>query len=114
MMFAIRVGLAPPDATAETHRAVRDMVKPISLGINYGMSKYGAAAQSGKSLVWAASTLAAHRHAYPVFTQWQHDMSTQALFDERITSVFGWPMAVHAETKPRTLLNFPMQANGAE
>jgi DNA polymerase-1 len=114
MMFAIRTGLAPPDATAETHRIARDNVKPISIGINYGMSKYGAAAQSKKSLAWAASAIASHNHAYPVFTQWQHDMSTQARFDERISTVFGWPMAVHAETRRGTLLNFPMQANGAE
>jgi hypothetical protein len=114
MNFAIRVGLAPIGATSETHGHIRNMVKPISLGSNYGMSKYGAAAQSGKSLAWAATTLAAHRHAYPVFAQWQQNMSAQALFDERIASVFGWPMAVHAETKRRTLLNYPCQANGAE
>jgi len=99
MNFAIRAGLAPPEATAETHGDIRDMVKPISLGSNYGMSKYGAAAQSGKSLTWAATMLAVHRHAYPVFAQSQHDVSTQALFDERITSVFGWPLAVHAENE---------------
>jgi DNA polymerase family A len=114
MNFAIRVGLAPPGATSDTHGDIRNMVKPISLGSNYGMSKYGAAAQSGKSLVWAATTLAAHRHAYPVFAQWQQNMTAQALFAERITSVFGWPMAVHAETKRRTLLNYPCQANGGE
>ena len=114
MGFAIRVGLAPIGATAETHGDIRNMVKPISLGSNYGMSKYGAAAQSGKSLAWAATTLASHRHAYPVFTQWQQNMTAQALFDERIASVFGWPMAVHAGTKQRTLLNYPAQANGGE
>ena len=114
MNFAIRVGLAPIGATSDTHGDIRNLVKPISLGSNYGMSKYGAAAQSGKSLVWAATTLAAHRHAYPVFAQWQQNMTAQAVFDERIFSVFGWPMAVHAETKRRTLLNYPCQANGGE
>ena len=114
MGFAIRAGLAPPGATAETHGEIRNMVKPISLGSQYGMSKYGAAAQSGKSLAWAATTLAAYRHAYPVFIQWQQNVAAQALFDERIASVLGWPMAVHAETKQRTLLNYPAQANGAE
>jgi DNA polymerase-1 len=114
MNFAIRVGLAPIGATAETHGPVRNMVKPISLGCNYGMSKYGAAAQSGKSLAWAATALAAHRHAYPVFARWQQDTTAQALFDERITSVFGWPMAVHTETKRRTLFNYPAQSSGAE
>lgn len=114
MGFAIRAGLAPAEATDETHGEVRTMVKPISLGSQYGMSKYGAAAQSGRSLAWAATTLAAYRHAYPVFIQWQQNAATQALFDERITSALGWPMAVHAETKQRTLLNYPAQANGAE
>jgi DNA polymerase I-like protein with 3'-5' exonuclease and polymerase domains len=114
MNFAVRVGLAPIGATAESHGNIRNMVKPISLGSNYGMSKYGAAAQAGKSLAWATTMLAAHRHAYSVFAQWQQDMTAQALFDGRITSVFGWPMAVHAETKRRTLLNYPAQSNGAE
>ena len=114
MRFAIRAGLAPAGATKHSHAAVRAAVKPISLGVNYGMSKYGAAAASGKSLLWAAEMLAAHRHAYPMFAQWQHDVVTQALFEERIVSVLGWPMAVHADTKRRTLLNYPEQAGGAD
>jgi DNA polymerase I len=114
MRFAVRAGLAPIWATRRSHGSVRDAVKPISLGVNYGMSKYGAAAQTGKSLLWAAEVLASHRYAYPVFTQWQHDSVAQAQFDERIVSVLGWPMAVHAGTSRRTLLNFPEQAGGAD
>jgi len=114
MRFAIRAGLAPAGANRHTHGAVRDAIKPISLGANYGMSKFGAAAVSGRSLLWAGEMLAAHRHAYPVFAQWQHDMVAQALFDQHIVSVLGWPMAVHAGTKWRTLLNFPAQAGGAD
>jgi DNA polymerase-1 len=114
MQFAIRAGLAPLWATKRSHGPTRDAVKPISLGVSYGMTKYGAAAQSGKSLLWAADTLARHRHAYPVFAQWQHDVVTQALFDERIVSPLGWPMAVHAETRRRTLQNYLHQAGGAD
>ena len=114
MRFAIRAGLAPEWATKRSHGPVRDAIKPISLGVNYGMSKYGAAAATGKSLVWAAETLARHRHAYPVFAQWQQDTVTQALFDERIVSPLGWPMAVHAGTNKRTLLNYLHQAGGAD
>jgi DNA polymerase-1 len=114
MRFAIRAGLAPTWATKRSHGQVRDAVKPISLGVNYGMSKYGAAAATGKSLLWAAEVLASHRHAYPTFSQWQHDTVTQALFDQRITSPLGWPMAVHADTRRRTLLNYPEQAGGAD
>jgi DNA polymerase I-like protein with 3'-5' exonuclease and polymerase domains len=116
MRFAIRAGLAPAWATKDSpgSRPVRDAVKPISLGVNYGMSKYGAAAATGKSLIWAAGVLAAHRHAYPVFSQWQQDTVTQALFDERIVSPLGWPMAVHAGTSRRALINYPEQAGGAD
>ena len=114
MRFAIRAGLAPEGATKHTHGPVRDAVKPISLGVSYGMSKYGAAAATGKSLLWAAEKLARHRHAYPVFTQWQHNVVTQAQFDERIVSPLGWPMAVHANTSRRTLLNYLHQASGAD
>jgi hypothetical protein len=32
----------------------------------------------------------------------------------RIATVFGWPLHVGAEANPRSLMNFPMQANGAE
>ena len=114
MRFAVRAGLAPEGATKLTHGLVRDAVKPISLGINYGMTKYGAAAATGKSLLWAAETLARHRHVYPVFQQWQHNTVAQALFDQRIVSPLGWPMAVHADTSKRTLLNYPEQAGGAD
>ena len=78
------------------------------------MSKYGAAAATGKSLVWATETLARHRHAYPVFAQWQQDTVAQAQFDERIVSPLGWPMAVHSETNKRTLLNYLHQAGGGD
>ena len=114
MGFAIRSGLAPPGATKATHGEIRDMVKPLSLGVIYGMTKYGAAAQTGKSLTWAATTLAAYKHAYPTLMEYLKDVAAQAVFDRRIVSFFGWPMEVHAGTKTRTLFNFTAQANGAE
>jgi hypothetical protein len=114
MRFAIRAGLAPVGATAQTHAALRDAVKPLVHGASYGMSKYGAAAATGKSLLWSAETLARHRHTYPIFTQWQQNVVTQAIFDGRIVSPLGWPMAVHAGTPKRTLMNFMQQAAGAD
>jgi DNA polymerase I len=78
------------------------------------MSKYGAAAATGKSQLWAADILARHRQAYSVFAAWQQNMAAQALFDERIVSALGWPMAVHAGTSRRTLFNYPVQATAAD
>ena len=114
MRFAIRAGLAPEWATKRSHGPLRDDIKPVSLGVHYGMTKYGVAAATGKTLNWAADRLAAHRHAYPVLKQWQQDTVTQAMFDERIVSPLGWPMAVHAGTNKRTLLNFMQQAGGSD
>jgi DNA polymerase I len=51
--FAIRAGLAPPGATKDSHGEIRDDVKPLSLGSSYGITKFGVARQSGKSLAWA-------------------------------------------------------------
>jgi hypothetical protein len=114
MRFAVRAGLAPEGATKATHDEIRNQIKPASLGSSYGLSRYGLAAQTGRSLLWAAEILQRHRQTYPVFAQWQENVVTQALFDQRITSPLGWPMAVHAETRKRTLLNYMQQAGGAD
>ena len=112
--FAIRCGLAPKGATKESHGEIRKLVKPVSLGIAYGITKYGVAAQTGKSLRWAAEVLAAWKHAYPKFMEWQHNTVTQALFDRKIVSPLGFPMAVHGNTPKRTLMNYMHQASGAD
>jgi DNA polymerase I len=112
--FAIRAGLAPLWASKSSHKPLRDSIKPVSLGSSYGMTKYGAAAATGRSLTWAQEMLSRHRHTYPVFPQWQQDTITQAIFDERIVSPLGWPMAVHAETRKRTLMNYMQQSGGGD
>jgi DNA polymerase I-like protein with 3'-5' exonuclease and polymerase domains len=112
--FIIRAGLAPEWATKRSHGPLRDTVKPVSIGVNYGISKYGVAAQTGKSLQWSADVLASYYHTYPILIQWLQDVATQAVFDERIVSPLGWPMAVHAGTSRRTLFNYQMQAGGAD
>jgi hypothetical protein len=54
--FAIRCGLAPAGATKATHKAVRDLVKPVVLGIPYNMTKWGVARKTGRSLLWAEAS----------------------------------------------------------
>ena len=112
--FAIRAGLAPEGATKESHGGIRDWIKPVSLGIPYQITKYGVAAQTGKSLCWAAGILATWRHTYPIFIEWQSNTIAQAQFDRRIVSPLGFPMAVHGDTPRRTLANYMHQASGAD
>jgi hypothetical protein len=114
-MFAIRSGLAPSGATKKSLGGTfRRDVKAVSFGACYGMTKYGAAAKTGKSLLWAADILARHKHTYPVFARWQQSVAYTAIFDQQIVSQFGWPMVVHAETKHRTLYNYMQQAGGGD
>jgi DNA polymerase I len=112
--FAIRAGLAPEGATKESHGEIRNLVKPVNLGIPYGISKYGVSAQTGKSLHWSAAVLAAWKHAYRVGIEWQLNTVTQAIFDRKIVSPLGFPLAVHENTPKRTLMNYMFQAAGAD
>ena len=114
LQFAIRSGLAPEGATKETHGEIRNLIKPVSLGIPYGISKYGVAIQTGKSLRWAAEVLAKWRHTYPKFIEWQQNTVAQAIFDRQIVSPLGFPMAVHENTSKRALANYMHQASGAD
>jgi hypothetical protein len=49
-MAVRRLGLAPPGATKKSHPEIRVRCKPITLGINYGMSAGGLARRLGVSL----------------------------------------------------------------
>ena len=78
------------------------------------MTPYGIAAKTGRSLLWSRGMHARHHQTYPVFHRWVGDVVAQAKFDGVITTPFGWPMAVIAETPHRTLMNFMAQASGAD
>ncbi len=49
LAFAKMAGLAPPDATKQSHKAIRDLCKTCVLGTNYGMQAQSLAARTGLS-----------------------------------------------------------------
>jgi len=110
--FAVRAGLVAPDAAVDNR--IRDLCKVLVHGSNYGMTPYGIAAKTKKSLDWAREMHARHRHTYPVSHQWLGDTVAQARFDGVIVSPFGWRQIVTADTRTRSLMNFPAQAGGAD
>lgn len=115
--FGLRSGLIPAgaDKTDPVHQVTRQKsCKPVTLGALYGMSPYGIAGKAKRSLLWARDIHARHRLLYPTFHRWLGDTVTQAKFDGRIESPFGWPMAVIAGTKSRSLMNYPAQSGGAD
>jgi DNA polymerase I len=106
--------LAPQDATKVTHKAVRDRCKAVVLGTLYGMGEETLARRIGVPTCEACELLRLHRATYPRFWAWSQGMVDSAVLTGRIQTVFGWPLHIGAEFKARSLMNFPMQANGAE
>ena len=62
----------------------------------------------------ARHLLRMHRETYPTFWRWSEAAVNQAMLHGRLWTVFGWDIHVGANVNPRSLQNFPMQANGAE
>lgn len=114
MEFAKATGLAPPDATKDTHADIREVCKAIVLGVNYGMGPETMAFKAGISKTEAREFLRVHKSTYPKFWRFIDEAVTTAQFSGHMRSVFGWQRFVERNANPRSLMNFPMQAGGAE
>ena len=114
LAFAKAANLAPIDATKKSHKLIRDRCKSIVLGINYGMGPEALAAKAGVTPVEAKELLRLHKETYKPFWRWMDDVVSNAMLTNEIQTVFGWRYHVGREPNPRSLMNFPMQANGAE
>jgi DNA polymerase I-like protein with 3'-5' exonuclease and polymerase domains len=113
--FAIRSGLITDETTPEERSIIRNkQAKPVVLGSNYGMSPYGIQHKTKRSWGWAKHIHRQHREVYRQFHSWLDDVVTQARFDQKIESVFGWPCFVGADTGTRSLMNYSSQAGGAD
>lgn len=114
LTFAIQAGLAPKDATKATHRNARELCKQCILGVQYGMGAKSLAMRITKTESEAKHLLALHRQTYPVFWAWSDAAVDTGMLHGKISTVFGWECHTTANSNPRSLRNFPMQANGAE
>jgi hypothetical protein len=114
LAFAVLAGLAPEGATKETHGAIRDACKACVLGVNYGMGVQTLASRTGMTPIEAERLLRALDRTFPVFSEWSDHVVDVAQLSGYLHTVFGWPVHVAGTTRPTTLRNFPMQANGAE
>jgi DNA polymerase I len=112
--FARRIGMVPPGATKQTHRAERDLIKAVILGTQYGMGEQALAARVGRPVAYARELLRAHRLTYRKFWAWSDGAVNLALFRGRLWTRFGWETHAGANPNPRSLANFPCQANAAD
>jgi DNA polymerase I-like protein with 3'-5' exonuclease and polymerase domains len=114
LSFARQAGLAPAEATKASHGAVRELCKAAVLGTNYGIGPETLAGRIGKPVAYARELLQLHRRTYPRFWRWSDAVVDMAMLHGRLFTVFGWPLHVSAQPNPRSFMNYPMQANGAE
>jgi hypothetical protein len=113
--FAIQAGLAPPGATKDTHKDIRNRCKSVVLGTNYGMSAYGVAQAAKIHELEAKALLQKHRETYRKFWAWAENNKDRGLLGLKLETCFGWPIQVTTgDVKANTFLNWPMQAHGAE
>lgn len=115
LAFAFAAGLAPPEATKESHKDIRNRCKSVVLGTNYGMSAYGVAQAAKIHELEAKALLQKHRETYRKFWAWAESNKDRGLLGLKLETCFGWPIKVTAgHVKANTFLNWPMQAHGAE
>ncbi len=114
LAFAKQAGTVPADATKQSHKRERDVFKTVVLGVGYGMEADALAGRIGVSALEARELLRKHRETYPRFWRWSEDVVERAMCHLSISSVFGWRLRTRADANPRSIRNFPMQANGAE
>jgi DNA polymerase-1 len=99
----------------QEHPEQRVRMKPIQLGINYGMGVRSLAKGLNRHPLIASAIIEKHKREYPRYWQWKEDNAQRALLDRRLVSEFtGWPLYLSSSPNKRTLYNFPMQSSGAE
>jgi hypothetical protein len=114
LAFAKQAGAVPAAATKETHGAQRELFKQCVLAVQYGMEAETLALRIGQPNIVARELLRVHRETYRTFWLWSDAAVDQAMLTGTLHTVFGWHIHIGEISNPRSLRNFPMQANGAE
>ena len=114
LAFGKQAGAIPTDGTRKTHEATRERFKTCALGVIYGMEAETLARRIGQPPIVARDLLRAHHETYRQFWRWSDAAVDYAMLHGSLHTVFGWHVHVAENPNPRSLRNFPMQANGGE
>jgi DNA polymerase-1 len=114
LAFAIQAGAVPADATKATHGPERELFKQCVLAVQYGMEEKSLADRIGQPPIVARNLLRAHHEVYWKSWRWSDMAVDHAMLFGWVQTVFGWRIHVGENPNPRSLRNFPVQANGAE
>jgi DNA polymerase-1 len=110
--FGKMAGVIPLDAD-KSHPA-REQFKVVSLAVMYGAGAERVAAQLNLSEAAGRELIAHHKNTFPQFWHWRQAVADGAQLTRHIHTVYGFDLRLGPKVRPTTVLNFPMQANGAE
>jgi DNA polymerase I len=114
LTFAKQARAVSDDATRETHGSQRELFKQCVLAVQYDMGARSLARRIAQPEIVARDLLRAHRQTYRRFWHWSDAAVDTAMLTGSLHTAFGWHLHVGENPNPRSLRNFPMQANGAE
>jgi DNA polymerase I-like protein with 3'-5' exonuclease and polymerase domains len=114
LAFAKQAGAVPSTATKHSHPDERNQYKQCVLATQYGMGAESLAERLGTPKLGAKQLLDMHRKVYRTFWDWSDNLYNTTVASNEVATLFGWKLNVQPDLNPRSLRNFPMQANAAE
>lgn len=114
LAFAKQAGAVPENATKKSHAAEREQYKQCVLATQYGMGSDALALRIKQPKIRAKQLLDIHRRVYSKFWDWSDNFYNHTVSANRVTTLYGWNLNVQSDLNPRSLRNFPMQANASE
>jgi len=83
---------------AKHNPSMRQRMKTLQLGINYGMGVPSLAKGLNRHPLIASNLIETHRQIYATFWQWRDTQVQIAMLERRMQSLTGWPL--HISTSP--------------
>ena len=115
--FGKIIGQIAPDATRKTPGidAIRERLKVLCLGTQYGMQTATLASRLGVSDIEAHEMLMMHRGLLSQYWHYSEDWLHHALDNGTMKTVLGWQCATGiTEFNERSIRNWPVQSNCAD
>lgn len=116
--FGIAIGVLPPRSTKEsaeiTHPGARDALKTCALAVLYGMGPQLLAYRMNRSVTIARDWIEAHRRRYQAYWAFSQNAQDHLMRGGSLETTFGWHLHPCRNPNTRSIVNFPIQAGGAE
>ena len=114
LTFAKQARAVPESATRHSHPIIREQFKACALAVQYGMGDESLGQRIGQPRSEARELLRLHHETYRRFWDCSDAAIDYAHLHGHLYTTFGWTLHLGPRVNPRSLRNFPMQANGAE